>query len=721
MNRLQLSSSSQSVIGLQLSAKELTLKPGSSVANLAVEVINQSNQFASFQVELVATGSQGQGMLNWYRVSPDVCSKKPPGDVTSFHVQITDAAIADFAGLINITVRVFSVELRAEERQILRLRVEPRTEAAPLQVQIARSELHALPGDVLEVGVQVFNRSPHPLTTLVQLVGLPNWLIDSEPQHLSLLPEKAHQLAFDLQIPTDAASQLYPLRVETLAPNGTWVTASARLHILPAGTVRLTCELLDQRIPARYVWLPGRRWGTATYALALVNQSNQMQQVSFKLLQPATELNHPCQITLPEPVRLGLADTQLIYLTARSARPWLGNPKRLPLNLEATLTESDLALAGKQQALVLKLFPIIPRWLQGLVLLLCLVGLWGLWQVVIQGGQHQAAVNSVRFNGLADQIISGSNDQTVRRWQVRGDRLVSAALPIQFAKAVRTVRFRPVDNNVLAAGLENGEIQLWNLLSSHKSPVAIFLNQPDDRVLSLAFTDDSKSLFSGHGSGEVLRWSVDLSPLNAAQVPLQKISLDFAVYDMAPVGIQQHTLAIGGRFNQLVLWHWFGDRQPQNSQKLALQPLPYPMGGQDDYITSLSVSQEQPSLLATADNQGRLSLWDLSACLAGIGNCKLIDQWITGHGGQPIRSVALSANGCYLTSAGDDGRVMLWPLTSTGQRSPGMQDGQEIAHLNTHLNSVDLQPLQSDLLITTGSDDRQVRLFRLKQPRPNCR
>lgn len=75
-------------------------------------------------------------------------------------------------------------------------------------------------------------------------------------------------------------------------------------------------------------------------------------------------------------------------------------------------------------------------------------------------------------------------------------------------KAVRVVRFKPVDNDLVAAGLENGEIQLWNL-TGHRSMKDQMSYQRDDRVFALAFTQDSRRLFSGHGSGWVLQWDVN--------------------------------------------------------------------------------------------------------------------------------------------------------------------------------------------------------------------
>jgi hypothetical protein len=59
-----------------------------------------------------------------------------------------------------------------------------------------------------------------------------------------------------------------------------------------------------------------------------------------------------------------------------------------------------------------------------------------------------------------------------------------------------------------AIGLENGEIQLWDLLSEKRDkPLITYSWQRDDRVFGLAFTLDARFLFSGHGSGQVLRWS----------------------------------------------------------------------------------------------------------------------------------------------------------------------------------------------------------------------
>jgi WD domain, G-beta repeat len=709
---------SQSLIRLDLSTKDLTLQPNTP-ALLKIEVVNQSDRFASFQVELTAAG-KNDAAAHWYTLSPEVSSKKPSGDRTEFWVKITDSPIPGFNGLINLTVRVFSLELRTEERQVLRLMVEQAV-GMPLQVKLIHSAIATLPGEIVEIPVEVQNCSPHSVNIPISLIGQPDWLTNGETQTVALLPQQTAPVIITCQVPPDAPAHSYPFRVEATAPNGLVASDRANLTVQPIGTLQITCPHPEQRIPQKRAWLPGKQMGSASYDLQVVNHTNQPQTVDINWLEPdANAPHHRCQLAIdPLQTQLPVEDSTELSLIATVRRPWLGLPKILPLQLNVVLPDSDRPCEfnrervgdDDEQWLILKVFPRIPRWLQALLILLLTMGLGWLSHRLLQGQHHESIVNSVQLNGLADQVISGSNDQTVRRWQVQGDRVVPMGSPLRFEKAVRRVQFRPLQNNILAAGLENGEIQLWNLLSKPDRPLHIYSNQPDDRVLALRFTNDAQSLFSGHGSGRVLQWALNNTAPDAA--PLRQHAFDFAVYDLALVGADQQTLAIAGRYNQLVLWHWTTGNKPDEHR---IQTIDYPIGGQDDYITSLAVADQSPWLMATGDTQGRLTLWDLRPCIDGTDVCKRLDQWNNGHQGKPVRSVAISPNACYLASTGEDGRVMLWSLASTGKRD-GMAIAGKVAFQNqTALNSVDVQTNQSDVLVISGSQDHQVRLHRFPQP-----
>ncbi len=105
-------------ISASLSTQSLTFRPDKPVA-FEVTVINSSNQFAAFQLEVLAAGSSKSGPL-WYRLSPEVAAAKPPGGITVFQVVIFDSPLTAFVGVINLTVRIFSPQLRQERKLLVR-------------------------------------------------------------------------------------------------------------------------------------------------------------------------------------------------------------------------------------------------------------------------------------------------------------------------------------------------------------------------------------------------------------------------------------------------------------------------------------------------------------------------------------------------------------------------------------------------------------------------
>jgi hypothetical protein len=388
-------------------------------------------------------------------------------------------------------------------------------------------------------------------------------------------------------------------------------------------------------------------------------------------------------------------------------------PQKLLLEVTAILSDPRLEVRNDIELLELRVLPVVPVWWQftgGLLILLLLF-----WWLLRPFEGHRSSVTSVRFNGIGDRVISGSTDQTLRSWRVKGNHLEPTGVFAQPGKAVRVVRYKPVNNDLVAAGLENGEIQLWNVLGDRKKPIDSFFYQKDDRVLALEFTKDSRYLFSSHGSDLVLAWDIerDLSDNTPGNnKPIATLKSGFAVYDLAVVGQGDKNLAIGGRFNKLVVWNL-------TSNKVRL--VPYRPGGQDDYILSLAVAANKPTLMATADTQGYITLWDMSQCLTKDVKCNVIQEWSGGHAGKPVRSVSLTANGRYLASSGDDGRVMLWPLSGEGRIDPKCPKGKEISQIATKIKDVNLLLDGEDILVVNGSDDSRVRLNRIKESDVVCR
>lgn len=781
-----------------------------------VTVTNGSQKFTSFQLELLAPGLDPQTDNEWYSVEPEICAKKPPGAQTQFHVVVKKPPIPAYGTTLDLTLRVFSVECeKLFTSQPLSLVIEkPRRS---LRIYLPAKHLKGFPGDTIEIPVVVYNldsKSTHVVLSLSKLH--PQWMVSSTgvglptEQALAIAPGDSQKISFSCRLPQDftVPSQCYPFGVEARASTSLYSPREeGSVTILPQGRVNFTCEPVSQSIPSPFSRQKpplrprlafGKRWGMATYALQFENGSNQPQQVAIAMPgdgvvggdtpgetlhkrqvstqwttaqgeggnwsapsgKPASVLVTPRDLEFfpPSPLMLRPGDTQTASLRVQKRRPWLGGTRRFGFQVSPTLTPAEqtdapstIQLTPESQTLELCVLPIIAPAVQigGTLLSLLLLSL--LW--VLRPVGHESTVNFVRFSGDGTTVLSGSSDQTVRRWFVnraiwQPDRLLQGqwnALRLnapdnigeQIGKAVKVFRHGR-KNNLVAVGLEDGTIQLWDtaLTTPQKT-----LYQGTDRVFDLIFTRDSRLLFSGHGSGMVRLWSIAPSPpthprltrqistsigeiFPATSTTPQQVYFPFAIAALAlhEPDAAPPVLVIAGQFNRLVLWDWHAntlfnvidEQRPPSPHQAA------PVVGKEQSITSLATANH---LLVTADNQGYITIWDMAnrQCRTqgkAVGECRLplLDQWRDGHGKKPVRSVAMTQDGRYLASVGDDGRVVLWTLEA-GQRKNTHHNngGQLLAEYPMPLNSVDMTERDNTLLITSDANDNRVMLYHIEK------
>ncbi|MBD2072895.1 hypothetical protein H6F86_03135 [Phormidium sp. FACHB-592] len=744
----------QKQIKTELSNRQVTLSAGQAMATFDATVYNDSDRFASFQLKLLAAGALPDANKPWYRLTPSVSSKIPVGDCTRFQIEIFDLPpiAQQFRGAIDLTVEVTSRELENQyDRQPLRLLADGIQEQPPA-LTLTMPVQQASPGERLVIAAQVHNPTRSPLEATLRLSGLPDrWFPGGIQQTLLVVPGKPQTVTFECEMPppSQALSQVYPVALEATGRFPT-VTAMGQLHLLPAGAVRFTCEPLEAAIPELLGrWLNPTQ-GTAVFALQFDNLSNVQPNVELTVKELRSQRRRwfwqtkqsprsgnftnaysierrrwfwqtkqspaldPEPIPLPLKVSVGLLPSNLpigvstVPLQIQRRLPWLGWGRLQRFEVAAQTVETQVPLQDSPQTVQVHLFPVIPLWLQLLGALLAL-GLGALTWLLLTDPGHRGPVNSVQFNGQGTEVVSGSHDQTIRRWRVQNQNLRTQSRIVNLTKAVRVVRYRPVNNDQVALGFENGEIQLANLLTGRRSRLT---PDKDDRVFALAFSRDAQTLYSGHGSGLILQW--DLSRFLPEQTaPQRAYDVRFAITAITLSGNNYSHLAIGGRYNRLLLLATQKDTTKPTKAAQFLE-IPYPSGSLNNYISSLSTAEQQPNLLAISDTQGRISVWNTDTCLANRDRCTFIEQPWLGHEGSPVRAVALSADGCFLASAGDDGDVKLWSLDGQGARRSSAATGRVLAHLGKPLKALDIVQTRDAIWVTSGGDDGQVRLYEVR-------
>jgi len=712
-------------VNVEVTRRNLTITPNSDGLEVAdpegefeVTVTNNSREFASFQVALATAGVDSAAIADWYKVEPEICAKKPPGASTTFRVRVVRSPLPVYDTTIDVLLRVFSIEQRSlTTTQKITLTVKKPQQ--PLNLVLPNKEFKVSPGDRVEIPVLVYNYSPKAIEITLTCVGLsPAWLSQND-QKIRVEPGYPAKATFSCRLPDDPGlRQIVPFTIEAIPDikgKGRILTEKGTLEVTPAGSIEFYCTPKKQRISAK---------NFAAYQVEFKNASNGLQRVQLEVGEDdrtAGDLRLPDAVTL-EPGQ----SSHPLLLTARKKRHWCLR-RRLQFDVKAAILDAPdarntpIRAVPSHHSLELEVPPIVSPFLflGGGILALLLVWLNAIFN---PAAKHTATVRSVRFDGTASNVFSGSSDRTIRQWQVTDPLLGQPQLKDKDQigqdqeRGVRVIRLKPDSNNEIAVGLENGTIQFWDVLKN--KPFKPIL-RGNDRVFDLDFTRDSKYLFSGHGSSRVRQWDLN----GDLEQPIRMITTNFAITSLvaSPTSLESFVV-IAGQFNQLMLWNWEKSSvdlisyTPENGSDFK------PMQGQQHYIESLAISN---NTLVSADNQGYITLWNwrdrtckplirkdskLPEITADgrklpLQTCEMkIDRWADKLG-KPIRSVAITPQGDYLATAGDDGQINLWSLTN-GKHL------QKTFQFSGRVHSVDIKTENGFVLVASDAPGNQVKLYR---------
>lgn len=156
---------------------------------------------------------------------------------------------------------------------------------------------------------------------------------------------------------------------------------------------------------------------------------------------------------------------------------------------------------------------------------------------------HSGEVNSVAISPDGQTLASGSEDQTIKLWDLRTGELLSTLTG--HSDGVKSVAFSP-DGNKLASGSADYTIKLWHL---HTAELLHTLTGHSNWVKSVAVSPDGQILASGSQDKTIKLWHLHAGEL------LRTLSGHWGEVNSVVISSDGHTLLSCSWDETIRLWH----------------------------------------------------------------------------------------------------------------------------------------------------------------------
>ncbi|MCA2973777.1 MAG: hypothetical protein IM337_07130 [Microcystis sp. M110S1] len=283
---------------------------------------------------------------------------------------------------------------------------------------------------------------------------------------------------------------------------------------------------------------------------------------------------------------------------------------------------------------------------------------------------HDNSVLSVNFSPDGKTLVSGSDDKTIKLWNVETGKEIRTLYGHD--NSVTSVNFSP-DGKTLVSGSDDNTIKLWNVETGQEIRT---LYGHDSYVSSVNFSPDGKTLVSGSYDKTIKLWDVE-----TGQEIRTLYGHDSYVWSVnfSPDG---KTLVSGSDDKTIKLWN------VETGQEIRT------LKGHDSSVLSVNFSPDGKTLVSGSDDK-TIKLWNVETGQE--------IRTLKGHDNS-VNSVNFSPDGKTLVSGSWDYTIKLW----------NVETGQEIRTLKGHdfyVNSVNFSPDGKTLV--SGSADKTIKLWNL--------
>jgi WD40 repeat protein len=333
------------------------------------------------------------------------------------------------------------------------------------------------------------------------------------------------------------------------------------------------------------------------------------------------------------------------------------------------------------------------RWLLVSIVLILSFGIYESWQfqgqlvaktsseeqkTVIQTlVGHSGVVRAVAISPDGQLLASGSEDNTIKIWQLKTGRLVRTL--IGHTNWISSLAITP-DGQMLVSASGDSTIKIWQLKTGQ---LVRTLSSHTNSVYTMAISSDGQTIASGSGDNTIKIWQ-----LKTGQLVRTLTRHSYAVNSLA-ISPDGQTLVSGngsvwplGEDYTIKIWQ-FKTGIPQRT-----------LTGHLANVAAIAISPDGQTLISGSDDQ-TIKVWQLSTG-------KLIHT-LSGHSNR-VYALAISPDGQTLVSGSGDNTIKVWNLKT----------GNLIRTLTGHSSAIYALAMSADgKTLVSGSDDKTIKIWRI--------
>ncbi|MEH2107344.1 serine/threonine-protein kinase [Nostoc sp.] len=323
------------------------------------------------------------------------------------------------------------------------------------------------------------------------------------------------------------------------------------------------------------------------------------------------------------------------------------------------------------------------------------------WECVQTLKGHSSMVHAIAISPDGQFIASGSNDKTIKLWQVGTGKLVRqlGRWSSSHSSMIDSVAFSPISSNlsyqgdsgksagvadlnrvILASGSWDNTIKLWDVNTGKEIRT---LTGHANWVNSVAFSPDGKFLASGSADCTIKLWQVhngiEIQTLTGHSDSVSSVA--YSPRTPATNSQDRQLVASGSNDYTIKLWQVYTGR---NICTLL---------GHSFFVNCIAFSKDG-EIIASGSGDNTIKLWHV--------NTGREIRTLIGHS-DSVWSVAFSQDGQFLASGSWDNTIKLWHVHS----------GREISTLTGHSSYVRCVAFSPDgQTLVSGGDDDTIKIWR---------